>query len=79
MDGLSLKNFPRDLSKDEILSFLVSKGLPQDFQAEFVALSKYGNVEVSNLKPALCQTLLRTYTLVKLAKSFMANLFIVEL
>ena len=59
-DGLSLKNFPRNLPKKDIVNFLISKGLPEDFQSNSVALGKHGNVEISNLDATLCQTLLKS-------------------
>ena len=59
LDGLSLKNFPRTLSREQIITFLVSKGLPSDFQTDLIAIGKHGNVEISNLDTTLCQTLLK--------------------
>ena len=54
MNGLSIKNFPRDLSREAIISFLISKGLPEGFSSSNIAIGKHGNVEVTNLDTEMC-------------------------
>ena len=55
-NGLSIKNFPKDTSKDEIVSFLLKKGLSKRL-SEKVSLGSHGNVEIENIPTFIMQKL----------------------
>ena len=69
-DGISIKNFPKETKKVDIIDFLKTKGLPDDFSTENVELGTHGNVEIVELPPQLCQELINNIHFVETRSTF---------
>ena len=57
-DGISLKNFPKETKKSEIIEFLLSKGLPEDFTKDNIEVGTHGNVEIRMISAETCQQMI---------------------
>ena len=57
-DGVSIKNFPKETKEAEIIDFLLSKGLPEDFTKDKIEVGSHGNVEVTRISPQTCREII---------------------
>ena len=44
--GLSIKNFPKEITKDQVFSFLKDHGFPKDANDNLINVGDYGNVTI---------------------------------
>ena len=64
-DGLTIRNFPKNLKDEEIVTSLINHGLPADLKEEDVKINKgerNSHVIIENLSPAQVQRFRRPFT-----------------
>ena len=57
-NGKSIKNFPKETKKVDIVNLLHAKGLPEDFSENNIQFGNHGNVEVIQVPAQLCQEII---------------------
>ena len=57
-NGVTLKNFPKDTKKDDIIELLMANGLPEDFSTDNIVFGNHGNLEIRNILPQNCQEII---------------------
>ena len=57
-NGKSIKNFPKETKKVDIVNLLHAKGLPEDFSENNIQFGNHGNVEVKQVPAQLCQEII---------------------
>ena len=69
-DGVSIKNFPKEAKKMEVIEFLKSKGLPEEFPNENIVFGTHGNVELMKMTSQTCQELISNIHFVTSQQTF---------
>ena len=69
-NGVSIKNFPKEIKKEDIIEFLKSRGLPADFSSDNIEVGTHGNVEVDVLSSVQCQELIEKIHFVETRTTF---------
>ena len=69
-DGVAIKNFPKETKKHEVIEFLKSKGLPEDFSNDNIAFGSHGNVEIRKMSSKSCQELISNIHFVTTRQTF---------
>ena len=57
-NGVSIKNFPKETKQAEIVEFLLSRSLPDDFSEDKVEVGSHGNVEITKISSETCQEII---------------------
>ena len=71
INGLSLKFFPKETSRKEILQFLVTKGLPRNIATkDHVVMGSHGDVEIKDITSDMCHDLMEKINFVTTREAF---------
>ena len=55
--GVSIKNLPKDIKRDDLFQFLLDAGLPESFENKNIKLGDHGNVDISEVDKDDCITI----------------------
>ena len=69
-NGVSIKNFPKEVKKVDAIDFLRSKGLPKEFPQGNIQFGNHGNIELSRVPSNLCQDIINNIHFPETRKKF---------
>ena len=69
-NGVSIKNFPKEVKKVDVIDFLRSKGLPMEFPQGNIQFGDHGNIELSSVPSKLCQVIINNIHFPETRKKF---------